>query len=470
MLPPWNEVEASLRESFARGDALANDRAIATLARSCGSAKDLSGLFELEVLEDATIGSEDGHGAETTEALLSHVRAGGRLRPAAVTLAATLAAPTLRSLFREDGLDEPKREARERVAAFDGTAVLLRDGDPKVRLAGWSLLARGEPLGLEATDDDDDVIATMHLCRAVIRAAPDPSELERRGLRGWAAALASVRAAHVVGGAAGERLLLATAGRPLRIPASWGFGETTAAALTSEVLHGLDVEPSLLDRVIGAMDGEQAPRRIAALALGPMFERDRAVTFARVPSAGLRPDQVTPLVREVVRRLGVLAARGTRDHAVDSALGIGPGEHDAFLEAAGSFAPWSLPGFAGAPFHWLHRAVVLGGPPDVEALASHLLTLAPSVALDRVLARMPRALLAAQIAAQSDRAAAWARDAALLDRLAPTLQPELAARLGRYVVLGPDCPRALGRLVRTAGLDGPGAAERIADAVRVYGE
>ncbi len=472
---PWSDVEASLEATFARRDAAANDRAVADLVRGCRSAKQLGELFALELLADATLGAEDGHGAETTETVLAHVRAGGRMRLAAATLAATLAAPTLRSLLRWDGRDVVKGEARRQVAAFDGIPALLEASSPEARMAGWSLVARGEPKRwIDARQErDDDVVATLHLARAAAGLAPEDRELERPGLRGWAAALAASCAAGAVRGAPGERLVSALAGRPLRVPRSWGFGDATTTDLTSEALLRLDVDVSLLEPVVRSLRGEDAPRRIAELAFGPVVERGRQLVLSRVPPAGLRPDAMSPLVRALVKHLAELEASGVRDHHVACALGIGPGEGEALLGAMGPFAPWqpALSGFEGAPFHWLHRAAVLGGPPDVAVLAAHLLTLPASTALDLVLARMPRALLAAQVAAQPDPAVAWARDASLLDRLAPPLRDEVAARLVRYVVLGPDCPRALGRLVRAAGLAATaGAQARIADASRVYGD
>ena len=471
---PWSEVEESLQATFARGDAAANDRAVAALVRGCRSAKQLGDLFALEVLEGATLGAEDGHGAETTAAVLAHVRAGGRMRLAAATLAATLAAPTLRSLLRWDDRDVVKGEARQHVAAFDGIPALLGASSPEARVAGWSLVARGEPARwIDARDEpDDDVAATLHLARAAAGLAPDGRELELPGLRGWAAALAASCATGAVRGASGERLVSALAGRPLRVPRSWGFGDATTTDLTSEALLGLDVDASLLEPVMRSLRGEDAPRRIAELAFGPVVERGRHLVLAQVPPAGVRPDVMSPLARTLVEHLAELEASGVRDHHVACALGIGPGEGEALLGATGPFAPWqpALSGFEGAPFHWLHRAAVLGGPPDVAALAAHLLTLPSSTALDLALARMPRALLAAQVAAQPDPAAAWSRDASLLDRLAPPLRDEIAARLARYVVLGPDCPRALGRLVQAAGLAATaGADARIADASRVYG-
>jgi hypothetical protein len=472
---PWSEVETSLEATFARGDAAANDRAVAELVRACRSAKQLAELFALEVLEDATVGAEDAHGAETTEAVLAHVRAGGRMRRAPATLAATLAAPTLRSLLRWDGWDVVKREARQRVAAFDGIAALLEASSPDARVAGWSLVARGEPTRwIDAREEhEDDVVATLHLARAAAGVAPEDREIERPGLRGWAAALAASCAAGAVRGASGARLVSALAGKPLRVPRSWGFGDATTTGLTSEALLGLDLDVSLIEPVVRSLRGEHAPRRIAELAFGPVVERGQHLVLSRVPPAGVRPDAMSPLVRTLVKQLAELEASGVRDHHVACALGIGPGEGPALLGATGPFAPWqpALLGFEGAPFHWLHRAAVLGGPPDVAVLAAQLLTLPASTALDLVLARMPRALLAAQVAAQPDPAAAWARDASLLDRLAPPLRDEVAARLARYVALGPDCPRALGRLARASDLAGTaGADARIADACRVYGD
>lgn len=465
-------MESELRTTFEAGDAAANDRAIAALVRRCTTAKALTSLFALEVLQDASVGSEDGHGAETTDAVLELVGRPRRRREAAV-LAATLAAPTLLSLLRWDGLDEVKREARARVAAFE-VGALLGDPAPKLRVAGWSLAARGDAerwLGRADVEHDDDVCATMHLARAAVRAMPDASELDRRGLRGWAASMATAWAAGAARGVAGERLVAALHQKTLRVPSAWGFGEATAAELTSELLQAIDVEASILEPVVRSLRGEEAPRRILTLSLGPVVQRGRSLVAAQVPPPGLRPDTTSALARVLVERLAELEESGIRDHGVSSAIGIGPGECRAFLAREGVHAPLrpAMPGFEGAPFAWLHRAAVLGGAPRIDALADHLLALPPAEAVELVLSRMPRALLAGQIAAQEKPAEAWARDAALLDAIAPHLREPIAARLSAYVPLGADCPRALGRLVEAAGWsDRPGAAARIADAQRIY--
>lgn len=489
-------LELRFRELLDGGSPEATDAALAEVLLGLTNAKQLRDVLSLEPLGWATFTHEDGHGEATSEAVLMLAqRWSKKNRLEALALLSTLACPDFSGWLIQT--EEPhKVPARKVLRGALPQLVALASADPSARDTVWMTLSRA-PASEEGrvvmrhalvAELDPTVRAALHLALASFA---EPSEVEEsdaeaEGLLGWAA---SFRAAWRRGAATGPRAarLLTHLSKPLRLPPSWAFvaedplgkeSPATTADLTSELLTHVEVDAADYARILSGLRGPEAPRRIATLAFGLLVERpgQRHLVFPRLPRAGLRIDRLSPLSRQAIAAL----LAHPWDHPLGWALGVAVadaphfvGDDRSSVEHAALVPP--LAGYEGASLAWIWRSCVLGDRvhgPSVEALRLHLADFPVEPLLSQILMRMPRALLSAQVLAQEDPAAAWARDAALLDVVGrdPRFHAPIAEHLRGYRTLGADDPRALGRLLEASGQAHlEGASARVADAQKIYG-